>query len=140
MLQKLFIVFFAHPASFMNFRDHDARIDGIDPDALRGKLECRTARQLVDSGLGYAVSEDAGKGTQAGDTRDVDDVAFGFDQVRSGNLHQLKYGAQGDVHHCIPGGERSVFDRTCGDVSGRIYQYVQAAKSVSRLVDRALAL
>ena len=68
VFQERFVLFLSHAASFVNLSYDDARIDGINAHALRGEFERGATGQLIESGLGNAVGQNAGKRAQTGHT------------------------------------------------------------------------
>src|SRR5688572_24626880 len=55
MLEKSLVFLVLHPAALVNVCDDNARIDCINANPLRRKLQGRASRQLIERGFGDTV-------------------------------------------------------------------------------------
>ena len=66
MFQKFIVRIVRHSAAFMDVRDHNAGIDGIDANAFGRKVQGGTSCQLVDGCFRNAICKDVRKCPRAG--------------------------------------------------------------------------
>jgi hypothetical protein len=57
--------------------------------------------------------------------------------VRHGQLHEVEDGAEVDVHHRVPVGERRVLDGAVTEGARGVDEHVEAAECLDRLADGA---
>src|SRR5437867_1411407 len=111
VLKESFVSFLIHPPTLVNLGDYHVRLNSVDPDTLLSEFQSSTARELIDAGFRYAISQHSRKLTQSGDAGDIDDVAPCLDEMWRCQLHHVKDRPKIDAHHGVPRGQGSIFDR-----------------------------